>query len=335
MITGYSRKKNDQILIIEDMFKLEPAYKDYLWGGSTLKTKYDKKCDFSKVAESWELSANPDGLCKIATGYFSGKTFDNFLENVGKEALGKKYCENEKFPLLIKFIDAEQQLSIQIHPDDKYAERVEHGLGKTEMWYIVDCKKDSYIYYGLKKDTTKEEIQRRVKDNTITEILNKVYVKKNDVFFVEPGTIHAIGSGIVICEIQQNSNSTYRLYDYDRKDKNGNARELHIEKALDVVNTEKADEHQNIYKPKKQNGYTKQLLADCKYFKTTKYDVDTEAEIEVTEDSFLAVTVVDGCGEIEDESMSIKFNAGDTIFATAGNRRVKIKGNCLVLISNM
>lgn len=335
MITGYTKTKKDKFLIIEDMFKLEPAYKDYLWGGSTLKDKYDKQCDFSKVAESWELSANADGLCKIATGCFSGETFDDFLANVGKEALGRKYCENEKFPLLIKFIDAKKKLSIQIHPDDNYAKKVEHGLGKAEMWYIIDCKEDAYIYYGLKEDTTKEEIERRVKNNTITEILNKVYVKKNDVFFVEPGTIHAIGSGIVVCEIQQNSNSTYRLYDYDRKDKDGNTRELHIDKALDVVNTEKIDEHKNSYEPEIGNGYTKQLLADCKYFKTTKYDVDTEAEVQVTEDSFLAVTIVDGYGELEDDSMSIKFNPGDTLFITAGNKKVKIKGNCLALISNM
>lgn len=334
MITGY-KKLGNKPLIIEDMFKLEPAYKDYLWGGSTLKDKYDKKCDFSKVAESWELSANDDGLCKIATGCFSGETFDDFLKNVGKEALGKKYCENEKFPLLIKFIDANKKLSVQIHPDDNYAKRVEDGLGKAEMWYVVDCKENAYIYYGLKEDTTKEEIKRRVEDNTITEILNKVYVKKNDVFFVEPGTIHAIGSGIVVCEIQQNSNSTYRLYDYDRKDSDGNARELHIDKALDVVNTKKNDDTKNSYEAEIHDGYTRQLLADCKYFKTTRYDIKTEADIEVTDESFLALTVVDGRGEIEDESMSIKFNAGDTIFITAGDKNVKVRGNCLILISNM
>ncbi len=335
MITGYSKSKNDNVVIVEDMFKLEPAYKDYLWGGSNLKNKYDKKCDLSKVAESWELSANSDGLCKIATGCLSGKTFDDFLETAGKQVLGNKYCENEKFPLLIKFIDAEEKLSIQIHPDDSYAKKVEHGLGKAEMWYIVDCKEDAYIYYGLKEDTTKEEIERRVKDNTITEILNKVYVKKNDVFFVEPGTIHAIGSGIVVCEIQQNSNSTYRLYDYDRKDKFGNPRELHIKKALDVVNTEKINEHKNEFKPEINNGYTKQVLADCKYFQTTKYDVKTNADIQVTDDSFLALTVIDGSGQIEDDATSMDFNPGDTIFVTAGNKRVKIKGDCLVLTSNM
>lgn len=335
MITGYTKTKNNEFLIIEDMFKLEPAYKDYLWGGSTLKEKYNKKCDFNSVAESWELSANEDGLCKIATGCFSGKTFDNFLKNVGKAALGKKYCENEKFPLLIKFIDAKDKLSIQIHPDDDYAKKVENGLGKTEMWYIIDCKENAYIYYGLKEDTTKEEIERRVKNNTITEILNKVYVKKNDVFFVEPGTIHAIGSDILVCEIQQNSNSTYRLYDYDRKDKYGNIREIHMEKALDVVNTKKSDTQKNIYQPEKKNGYTQQLLADCKYFKTTKYDIEETAEINVTEDSFLAVTVVDGSGEIEDDAMAIKFKAGDTIFITAGEKKVKVKGKCLILTSNM
>lgn len=335
MITGYSKKSKNELLIIEDMFKLEPAYKDYLWGGTTLKNKYDKKCNLNKVAESWELSANPDGLCKIATGCFSGRTFDDFLKNVGKKALGKKYYQNENFPILIKFIDAAKPLSIQIHPDDKYAGRVEHTLGKTEMWYVIDSKENSFIYYGLKKDATKKEIEQRIKDNTITDILNKVYVKKDDVFFVEPGTIHAIGSGIVVCEIQENSNSTYRLYDYNRKDKNGNKRELHISKALDVVNLKKSQKYSEVFSEEKHLGYTKQLLTNCKYFKTTKYNISTMAKIHVTKDSFMAITIINGSGKIEDEAMSIKFNAGDTIFATAGERIIKIEGNCLVLVSHM
>ncbi|HHZ05658.1 MAG TPA: mannose-6-phosphate isomerase [Clostridiales bacterium] len=335
MITGYTGEKHNKNLIIEDLFKLEPAYKDYLWGGTTLKKKYDKNCRLNKVAESWELSAHPDGLCRIATGRFSGETFDNFINDVGIQALGKKYSDHQEFPLLIKFIDAQQPLSIQIHPDDIYAEKVEHGQGKTEMWYVVDCEENAFIYYGLKEKTSKKEIAERVKNNSITEILNKVYVHKGDAFFVQAGTIHAIGKGILICEIQQNSNSTYRLYDYDRRDKDGNTRELQLNKALDVVNVDKADNgcyHHNV---RKHNGYNTQILAECDYFTTIKYDVTTTADIKVTDDSFVAITIVDGFGTVEDNTMAIKFKPGDTIFATAGNRQITVSGQCLLLISHM
>ena len=221
----------------EPVVKLDPAFKDNLWGGTKLRTVFGKKCDYDVIGESWELSAHPDGQSRIADGRYKGMLFNDYLSIIGKEALGWKCQAQDRFPVLIKFIDAKQALSIQIHPDDEYALENEGEYGKNEMWYVIDCEPGAYLYCGLSKDVSKEEIEERIANNTITEVLNRIDVKPGDVVMVKAGTIHAIGAGILICEIQQNSNSTYRMYDYDRRDKFGNPRELHVAKALDVVDT--------------------------------------------------------------------------------------------------
>ena len=208
--------------------KLAPAFKDYLWGGTKLKTEFDKKSDLQKVAESWELSTHKDGQSIVANGEFKGLTLSEYIEKNGRECIGKNAMAFEFFPILIKFIDAADNLSVQVHPSDEYALSNEGEYGKTEMWYVLDCEKDAFLYYGLNREITKEEFAERIKENMLLEVLNKVKVNKGDVFFINSGTIHAIGKGIVICEIQQNSNTTYRVYDYDRRDKNGNTRELHV-----------------------------------------------------------------------------------------------------------
>ena len=191
------------------------------------------------IGESWELSAHPDGQSVIASGTFAGMYFGEFIEKYGEEVVCWKSSSLDRFPVLIKFIDAKNALSIQIHPDDDYALENENEFGKNEMWYVVDCEPGAYLYCGLKQDSSKEEIRERIENNTITEILNKIEVHKGDCVMVKDGTIHAIGAGILICEIQQNSNCTYRMYDYDRRDKFGNRRELHISKAIDVVDVKK------------------------------------------------------------------------------------------------
>mgnify|MGYP003265365269 FL=1 len=195
--------------------KLEPAFKDNLWGGTKIRDVYGKKCDYDVIGESWELSAHPDGQSRIAEGRYKGMLFNEYLNIIGKEALGWKCQAQDRFPILIKFIDAKQALSIQIHPDDEYALENENEYGKNEMWYVVDSEPGSYLYCGLSRDASKEEILERINNNTITDILNKIEVKAGDVVMVKAGTIHAIGAGVFICEIQQNSNCTYRMYDYD------------------------------------------------------------------------------------------------------------------------
>ena len=196
------------------ILKLLPAGKDYLWGGTRLIKEYNKNFNLDKLAETWELSCHPDGLCTIAEGEFAGRTLSEYLDIVGKKVLGTKCEHMEQFPLLIKFIDAKNDLSIQVHPSDEYALTHEGQYGKTEMWYIMDCQPGAFIYYGFKEAISNEEFAERIQNKTLLEVLNKVEVKKGDVFFIEPGTIHAIGSGNLIAEIQQNSNVTYRVYDY-------------------------------------------------------------------------------------------------------------------------
>lgn len=311
------------------LVRLDPAFKDNLWGGTKLRTVFGKKCDYDIIAESWELSAHPDGQSRIAEGRFKGLLFNDYLARIGKEALGWKCQAQDRFPILIKFIDAKQALSIQIHPDDEYALENEGEYGKNEMWYVVEAEPDSYLYCGLCKDVDKAEIEKRIQNNTITEVLNKMQVKPGDVVMVKAGTIHAIGAGILICEIQQNSNSTYRMYDYDRRDKFGNARELHVEKALDVVDTKAyvKDNNSELLLTNNEH-YSQELLVQCKYFECFKYELFDEVKILMDEASFASVVFIDGEGTIavDDADEAMVYKPGESFFISAGKRSIIIKG---------
>ena len=327
---NYVRKDNCPIV------KLDPAFKDNLWGGTKIRDVYGKKCDYDVIGESWELSAHPDGQSRIAEGYYKGMLFNDYLSIIGKEALGWKCQAQDRFPVLIKFIDAKQALSIQIHPDDEYALENENEYGKNEMWYVLDAEPGAYLYCGLSRASSKEEIEERIKNNTITEILNKIEVKKGDM--VKAGTIHAIGAGIFICEIQQNSNCTYRMYDYDRRDKFGNPRELHIAKSLDVVNPVKyeKDNKCNVMLAHNEH-YMSKRLVQCKYFEVIKYEIEDEAKIPVDEASFLSVIVIDGEGTImtDDNDKELKFKAGESFFINAGKRNVVVNGRSTCIITHV
>ena len=302
---------------------LSPAFKDYLWGGTRLKEEFGKKSDLDIVAESWELSTHKDGQSVVASGEFAGMTLGEFVEK-NPSVLGENCKKFEFFPILIKFIDAKDNLSIQVHPDDEYALKNTGGYGKTEMWYILDCEEGASLYYGFKEEITKEQFKASIEDNTLLDYLNKVEVKKGDVYFIEAGTVHAIGKGIVICEIQQNSNTTYRVYDYDRRDAQGNARELHVEKALEVSVTKPPME----YKQENEN-----LLAKCKYFTVEKADVDGEMEFAIDETSFKSVIVTDGEGTLALGDCEMQIKKGDSIFIPAQNGKFTVKGNCNIIIS--
>jgi mannose-6-phosphate isomerase len=291
--------------------------------------------DMDVIAESWELSAHPAGQSKIAFGECVGKTLTEYIDYIGKDRLGWKAQTYDKFPIMIKLIDAKQNLSIQVHPADDYAMTVEGEYGKNEMWHILDADDDACIYVGFNKDVTKEEIRQRIADNTLMQVLNKIPVKKNDTFFLKAGTVHAIGAGCLICEIQQSSNVTYRLYDYGRLDKDGKARELHIEKALDVLNL-------NAYMPKTydkydaiiRSEYVRMLIGQCKYFTVNKYFVDGECNLPVSESSFQAFVILKGEGEISDGGNTYKTIAGDTWFA-ANKVKIKLNGKCSFLTVNI
>lgn len=220
----------------EPFVKLEPAFKEYLWGGSCLKAHFGKQSELERIAESWELSAHEAGQSVVADGRRRGMRFGTYLQRIGKAAWGWKCQAMDRFPILVKLLDAHMDLSIQVHPDDEYALVHEQEYGKNELWYILEAEENAAVYRGFSRDVSKEEVRRRIEDGTLQEVLARVPVKPGDALFIPAGTVHAIKGGVVACEIQQNSDSTYRLYDYDRRDAYGNKRALHVDKALDVLN---------------------------------------------------------------------------------------------------
>ncbi len=303
------------------ILKLSPSCKDYIWGGRRLIEEFGKEFSGDVLAETWEISCHKDGLSTISTGEYKGKTLLTYIQEQGTQCLGTNAASFEYFPILVKLIDAKDDLSIQVHPDDSYALKHENQYGKTEMWYVVDAKEGAFLYYGFSKTVSKEELKERIRNNTLLEVLHKVSVKKGDTFFIEPGTIHAIGKDILIAEIQQNSNVTYRVYDYGRVDANGNGRELHIDKAVDVINrnhglqSKKFDSH----------------LADCDYFTVDKIILDQPYTGKVTDESFVGFLFVEGEGSILDSDTNLDFKKGDAFFIPAKEGTYTITGTGVAL----
>ena len=313
--------------------KLLPAFKDYLWGGTKLKTDFGKKSDLDIVAESWELSTHKDGQSVVAEGTDAGLTLSEYIDKHGEGILGSNAQTFDYFPILIKLIDAKDNLSIQVHPSDDYALKNEGEYGKTEMWYVLDANEGASLYYGFKSEITKDEFEERINNNTLLDVLNKVEVHKGDMFFIESGTVHAIGKGIVICEIQQNSNTTYRVYDYDRRDANGNPRELHVKKAIDVSNLAPADQNRSASETVEHEGFSVTRLAECKYFTVDKVEVDSKADLTVSTDSFKSIVVTDGNGVLTFDGENMDINKGDSIFIPAQNAEYSVSGKCELIIS--
>lgn len=312
------------------IFKLKPAFKDYIWGGTRLRDEYGKDCDYDKVAESWELSCHKDGASVVDGGDFDGLTLAQYIEKEGRSVLGSNCERFENFPILIKLIDAKDNLSVQVHPDNEYAMRVEGEYGKTEMWYVVDCDEGATLLYGFKKEISKDEFSQRIADNTLLEVTNAVPVKKGDVFFIRSGTLHAIGKGILIAEIQQNSNTTYRIYDYGRVGKDGKSRELHVEKAKDVTVLGPAKAYPET--PVEQyDGYTSKLLSKCEYFTTYRVDVESKAELEADSSSFNSILVLEG----EPTVGGIKAKKGDSVFISAGEGKYAVEGKCRFILTKI
>lgn len=309
--------------------KLRPSCKDYLWGGHKLITDFHKEYEGEVLAETWELSCHADGPSYIADGEYAGETLAEYILMEGKKTLGKHARKFEKFPVLVKFIDAAQDLSLQVHPDDAFALENEHQYGKTEMWYVVDCDEDASLYYGFSREIEKEEFEQRIEDHTLLEVLNKVYVKKGDVLFIEPGTIHAIGKGCVIAEIQQNSNVTYRVYDYGRKDKNGKERDLHIEKALQVTKRIPI-QRQKSFDPH---------VVSCEYFTVDKLVLDgglmKKLSGTVGKDSFVHALMLDGDAEVRAGEERISVRKGDSFLLTADTGAYELEGKCEALVTTL
>ena len=301
-------------LFMMELVKLEPIYKSYIWGGDYF-IKHGKNFGVYSISELWELSARDNDSSIITTGPNRGKKLADVLT---REDIGPVYDRFNRFPLLIKLIDANDRLSIQVHPSDEYALRHENSLGKTESWIIIDADEGAGLYLGFKETLTKDEIRKHLADNTITDYLNFVPVKKGDSFLINAGTVHAIGKGVRLIEIQENSDLTYRFYDYNRIGKDGKPRELHIEKALEVVDTKKY-----IISPSFSG-----IHIDSTHFEVVGKTIEKELVIEPDKDSFISFTFISGSGEVN----NIPYKQFDTFFLPHG-KSCKIIGNGEAIIS--
>ena len=347
-------------------FICRPAGKDYIWGGRKLQDDWEKKGEFLHLAESWECSTHPDGPSAAADGAFAGMELREILKRhpeylgshvrdgkgpVCKKASGDKGDSEKRkavrdesgseggikagdgqIPVLVKFIDAKQDLSVQVHPTDEFAGKFENGQqGKTELWYVVDAAKDAHVIYGLKRRADKDTLREAAGMGTLEKYLRKIPVKKNQVFFVEAGTIHAVGAGCLIAEIQENSNLTYRLYDYNRTDKTGEKRQLHIEKALDAADlTVEKEPKQPMRVLNYTPGCARELLGRCRYFEVHRMLVNTErrqiVKYRADEMSFRVLLCIDGCGTLRFEDTMLEIYKGDCIFVPADSVDIRMHG---------
>ncbi len=280
---------------VMEITKTIPATKNLIWGGTTLK-KWGKPSKEATIAEAWELSFRDDGPTLLMDG--------RALKDVAsKDDLGAKVQHFPYFPVLIKLIDSESNLSIQVHPSDDYALKNENSFGKTEMWHIIDAKPGAGLYLGFKRETNEEEVRARIKDNTLTDLLHFIPVKPGENYFIPSGTVHAIGAGVTLAEIQQNSNLTYRLYDYGRLGKDGKPRELHVDKAMKVVS----------FKPYTPIHFPAPIMGECPYFRSVLGTVEKKT-ISAPKDSFASITFLSGKGVFN----GTEFKQGDTFFIPAG-----------------
>lgn len=322
---------------------LRPVGKDYLWGGSRLREEYHKHLPEDPLAETWECSTHPDGVSIVASGEYQGMPLDEVLK-MHPEWLGSHVRRLERhpekpeeysvsmeaetqgvgaLPVLIKFIDAARELSVQVHPDDAYALMHEKQLGKTEMWYVLEAEPEAKLIYGFTHDITAEQLLESLQNGKVMNHLQQIPVRKNDVFFIRPGTVHAIGKGVVIAEIQECSNVTYRLYDYDRIDKNGNKRPLHIEKALDVLNLKRTFQvRQQMRLMRYQPGAASEILCRCRYFQVDRVLISEMYRCKVESTSFQVFLVLDGKLQIDE----LVVQKGDCVFLPADCGEVTIKG---------
>lgn len=313
---------------MEEIIKLKPVFVEKIWGGKKLKDIFNYDIPSNNTGECWAISALKGGDCEIENTEFKGKTLSWLYEN-HRNLFGN--IDNPEFPLLVKILDAADNLSIQVHPDDKYAREVEkQPFGKTEAWYVLDCAEDSVIEIGHKAKS-KDEVKDMILKEKWSELLNYRPVKKGDFFFIEAGTVHAICKNTLIYEIQQSSDLTYRLYDYDRVDrKTGEKRELHTEKSIDVikVNRDNSEKQETNVEELMSTKRTKYI--ESKYFKTYKYDIAGAIEIK-NEDSFALCTVIDGQGCIGNEELE----KGDNFIIPTTYKKVQIEGNISIIVSTL
>ncbi len=305
------------------ILKLKPACKDYIWGGRRLIDEYNKPYEGERLAETWEMSCHPDGPSVIVNGAHAGKTLAEYVVEQGKGVLGSNCQIFQDFPIMIKFIDAKDNLSIQVHPNNIYALEHEHQYGKTEVWYVLDAGENAFLYYGFKHEISKEEFAERIANNTLLEVLNAVPVHKGDVFYIPAGTIHAICRDIVIAEIQQSSNVTYRVYDYGRVGVDGKPRQLHVEQAVKVT---------KLAPPKDDYNFGGHLVRSP-YFTVDQVDGGYAGDCD--DESFTSVLVVDGEGTICCGDEKLEVTKGDSLFLPADSGKFSLDGGVKALITRV
>ncbi|MBT2161786.1 type I phosphomannose isomerase catalytic subunit [Zobellia barbeyronii] len=304
--------------------KFNPILKERLWGGTKLKDVLGKPIENDITGESWELSTVPGDISVVSNGDLAGASLQDLIEKDPESVLGKSVYKRfgTDFPILIKFIDAKQDLSIQLHPNDELAKKRHNSFGKTEMWYVMDADDDASLIVGFNKDVSKEEYAKSIENDTLLDLLNYEKVKEGDTFFINTGKIHAIGAGVLLAEIQQTSDVTYRVFDFNRKDKNGNLRELHTEQALDAIDYNKKDDFKVEYKNDKN---TVNDMVDCPYFKTDFLDLNSGLTQDVTNrDSFTIFMCVGGSATIANENGSVEIKKGETTLLPAASNTIKI-----------
>jgi mannose-6-phosphate isomerase len=305
--------------------KFQPILKERLWGGTKLKDVLGKPSDNDITGESWEISTVKGDVSVIANGNLSGTSLQELINENPEGVLGKSVVERfgTDFPILIKFIDAKKDLSIQLHPNDELAKERHDSFGKTEMWYIMDADEEANLIVGFNKDVSKEEYSKSLQDDSLLDLLNYEPVKEGDTFFINTGKIHAIGAGVLLAEIQQTSDVTYRVFDFNRRDKDGNLRELHTEMALDAIDYKKKDDFKVSY-PNKIDAVN--TMVDCPYFKTNFLELSEELEQDVTlRDSFSIYMCVGGSVEVQNDFGSVNIHKGETTLVPANSTSIFLK----------
>ncbi len=312
--------------------KFDPIMKDRLWGGEKLKELFDKPSKTDTTGESWELSAVKGNVSVVSDGSLKGKTLQKLIDKHPVELLGKSVYERfgKEFPILIKFIDAKKDLSIQLHPNDKMAKERHDSFGKTEMWYIMDADPGAELIVGFNQNVDRSTYQKSLENDTLLELLNYEKVAEGDTFFINTGKIHAIGAGVLLAEIQQTSDITYRVFDFNRKDKNGNLRELHTELALDAIDYEKKDDFKVAYTKVED---TVNNMVSCLYFKTDVLPLTNDFELDISDrDSFTVLMCVEGASTVSNENGTASFKKGETILLSASSKNMRILTNgCKIL----
>ncbi|MDX6182270.1 type I phosphomannose isomerase catalytic subunit [Flavobacterium sp. Fl-77] len=309
--------------------QFEPILKERIWGGQKLKTILNKPITSQITGESWELSTVEGDVSIIANGDLKGKSLMEIINEWPNEVLGTNVYERfgKQFPLLFKYLDAREDLSIQVHPNDKLAKERHNSFGKTEMWFVTQADEDARIIVGFKENSSKEEYLKHLQDNTLVAVLDQVKAKAGDVFFLETGTVHAIGAGLVVAEIQQTSDITYRLYDFDRKDAQGNTRELHVDLALDAINYNKVE----TQKKYTSTADASNLVVDCPYFTTNFIPLENKQDVHKSGVSFTVYMCIEGSFDIEFDGFKQSYKKGDTVLIPAAIIRFVLSGKASIL----